>query len=72
MEPTELVVAKINATVKILEWAKETIEPGIGGSPQALHAALTEAFRSVYRGISETVASGEVEVDVRQVTTTSS
>lgn len=71
MESNDLIIAKINATVKILEWAKDAIEPGISGNPQALHLALTEAFRQVYRGVSETVAAEEVEVEVRAVTGTS-
>ena len=66
MESNEIIIAKINATVS-LEWAKDAIEPGIGGNAQALHAALTEAFKQVYRGVSEAVATEEVEVEVRAV-----
>lgn len=55
-EAHELVVAKINAAIKILEWAKDDIEPGIGGNPQQLHAALADAFKSIYRTVSEAVA----------------
>jgi len=57
MEPHDLVVAKINAAIKILEWAKDDIEPGIGGNPQQLHVALAEAFKVVYRTVSEAVAA---------------
>jgi len=57
MESHELVVAKINAAIKILEWAKDGIEPGIGGNPQQLHVALAEAFKVVYRTVSEAVAA---------------
>jgi hypothetical protein len=57
MESDELTVAKINATVKILEWAKDGIEPGIGGSPQELHSALASAFKAVYHAVSETITS---------------
>jgi hypothetical protein len=67
MEPNEIVIAKISATVKILEWTKDAIEPGIGGNAQALHTALTEAFKQVYLGISEAVATKEVDVEVRAV-----
>ncbi len=56
MESHELVVAKINAAVKILEWAKDDIEPGIGGTPVQMYAALAEAFKEVYAKVSEAVA----------------
>jgi hypothetical protein len=54
----ELTVAKINAAVKILEWSKDDIEPGIGGTPNQLHVALADAFRSVYNIVSEAVGPG--------------
>jgi hypothetical protein len=51
----ELTVAKINAAVKILEWSKDQIEPGIGGTPTQMHVALADAFRTVYNIVSEAV-----------------
>jgi len=63
MEPHDLVVAKINAAIKILEWAKDDIEPGIGGNPQQLHVALAEAFKVVYRTVSEAVAAEQQTVE---------
>lgn len=54
----ELTVAKINAAVKILEWSKDNIEPGIGGTPTQLHVALADAFRTVYNIVSEAVGPG--------------
>jgi len=53
----ELTVAKINAALKIIEWSKDDIEPGISGNPNQLHVALAEAFRSVYGVISEAVGA---------------
>ena len=58
MARDELTVAKINAAVKILEWSKDDIEPGIGGTPNQLHVALADAFRSVYQIVSEAVGPG--------------
>ncbi len=58
MAKDELTVAKINATVKILEWSKDDIEPGIGGTPTQLHVALADAFRTVYNIVSEAVGPG--------------
>ncbi len=58
---TELIVAKINAAVKILEWAKDDIEPGIGQTPRTRQAALGEAFKTVYAAISEAIA-----IDLRE------
>lgn len=66
MESDELIVAKINATVKILEWAKDGIEPGIGGNPQAMHAALADAFKQVYKAISDTIATEVADKEVRR------
>ena len=54
----ELTVAKINAALKILEWSKDDIEPGIGGTPTQLYVALAEAFRSVYQIVSESIEPG--------------
>ena len=51
----DLTVAKINATVKILEWSREAIEPGIGGTPNQLHIALADAFRVVFDIVSAAV-----------------
>jgi hypothetical protein len=51
----ELTVAKINAAIKILEWSKDDIEPGIGGTPTQMHVALADAFRTVFNIVSETV-----------------
>lgn len=56
----ELTVAKINAATKILEWAKDDIEPGIDGVPKEMHLALAEAFKAVYRMVGEAVAEGEL------------
>jgi len=55
----ELTVAKINATVKILEWSKDDLEPGVGGTPSQLHIALSEAFRAIYNVVSEAVGPGQ-------------
>jgi len=57
----ELTVAKINASIKILEWSKDDIEPGIGGSPAQLHVALAEAFRAIYD-----IVSGSVGVSTEE------
>lgn len=61
MARDDLTVAKINASVKILEWAREGLEPGVGGTPGQLHIALAEAFRAIYSVVDETVgpSSGE-------------
>ncbi len=55
MQPHELVAAKINATLKILEWARDDIEPGIGGTPDRAHIAIAQAFKEVYRILGEVV-----------------
>lgn len=55
MAKDELTVAKINAALKIVEWSKDDIEPGISGNPNQLHVALAEAFRTVYGVVSEAV-----------------
>jgi hypothetical protein len=55
----ELTTAKINAALKILEWSKDDIEPGVGGTPNQLHVALADAFRTVFGIISEAVGSPE-------------
>jgi hypothetical protein len=55
----ELTQAKINAALKILEWSKDDIEPGVGGTPNQLHMALAEAFRTVYDIVSTAVGPGE-------------
>ena len=55
MGKDELAVAKINAALKILEWSKDEIEPGIGGTPNQLHIALADAFRVIYGIVSESV-----------------
>ncbi|MGH2461896.1 MAG: hypothetical protein ACRDIY_23825 [Chloroflexota bacterium] len=57
MAKDELTVAKINAALKILEWSKDDIEPGISGNPSQLHVALSEAFRTVYEIVGEAVGS---------------
>jgi len=51
----ELLVAKINASLRILEWSKDAVEPGIGGSPSQLHVALAEAFRTIFGVVSEAI-----------------
>lgn len=61
MARDDLTVAKINATVKILEWAREGLEPGVGGTPGQLHVALVEAFRAIYSVVNETVGPGSGE-----------
>jgi hypothetical protein len=55
----ELTVAKINAAVKILEWSKDDLEPGIGGTPTQPHVALADAFKTIYNMISEAVGPGQ-------------
>lgn len=65
----DLIVAKINAAVKILEWAREGVEPGIGGTPGQLHVALAEAFRAIYSVVDETVGEGSKESDGESVET---
>lgn len=55
MGKDDLTVAKINAALKILEWSKDEIEPGIGGTPNQLHIALADAFRAIYDIVSESV-----------------
>ncbi len=57
MPKDDLTVAKINAALKILEWSKDDIEPGISGNPNQLHVALAEAFKTVYGVVSEAVGS---------------
>lgn len=69
MAKEELTVAKINAALKILEWSKDDIEPGISGNPNQLHVALAEAFRTVYAVVSEAIgvsASEETEEAAKQ------
>lgn len=63
MESHELIVAKINAAVKIVEWAKDDIEPGIGGNPPQLHVALAEAFKVVYQTVSDAVAADQAKLE---------
>jgi len=53
----ELTIAKINAALRILEWAKDDIEPGIGDNPRETHLALAEAFVRVFRTIDAVVDS---------------
>jgi hypothetical protein len=55
MQPNDLTAAKINATLKILEWARGDIEPGIGNTPQKAHIALAEAFREIYGIVDEAI-----------------
>lgn len=57
MSKDELTVAKINAALKILEWSKDDIEPGISGTPSQLYVALAEAFRSIYQIVSESIGN---------------
>lgn len=63
MAKDELTVAKINAALKIVEWSKDDVEPGISGNPNQLHVALAEAFRTVYSLISEAVGPGAASSD---------
>lgn len=58
MPKDELTAAKINAALKIIEWSKDDIEPGIGGTPGQLYIALAEAFRSVYGILSDAIGPG--------------
>lgn len=58
MQPNDLIAAKINATLKILEWARGDIEPGIAGAPAKAHIALAEAFREIY-----SIVDGAIQVD---------
>lgn len=55
MQPNELTTAKINATLKILEWSRDDIEPGIAGAPDRAHIALAEAFGEIYRILGEAI-----------------
>ena len=55
MQPSDLISAKINATLKILEWARGDIEPGIDGTPAKTHVALAEAFRETYLILDEAI-----------------
>jgi hypothetical protein len=61
MQPHELVSAKINAALRILEWARGDIEPGISGTPEKAHIALAEAFREIYLIVEDTIPSGRAE-----------
>jgi hypothetical protein len=55
MQPNELAAAKINATLKILEWSKDDIEPGIDGAPEKAHIALAEAFREIFEILGQAI-----------------
>ena len=59
MGKDDLTAAKINAALKILEWSKDDIEPGVGGTPNQLHVALADAFRTVFGIISDAVGTPE-------------
>lgn|GEM_PF-4071366 len=63
----DLTVAKINAALKILEWSKDDIEPGIGGTPTQLYVALAEAFKSVYQIVSESIEANVGEDETTEV-----
>ena len=63
MAKDELTVAKINAALKIIEWSKDDVEPGISGNPNQLHVALAEAFRTVYDVVSAAVDAGLTSED---------
>jgi len=55
MQPNVLTAAKINATLKILEWSRDDIEPGIDGAPDKAHVALAQAFKVIYQIIGEAI-----------------
>ncbi len=55
--PETLRNAKIQAALKIIEWSRDSIEPGIGGNPHEFHEALALAFQKTYRMISEVIDS---------------
>jgi hypothetical protein len=55
MQPNELTNAKIQAALKILEWSRDDIEPGIDGAADKAHIALAEAFKEIYEILGEAI-----------------
>ena len=55
--------AKIQATLKIIEWSRDDIEPGIDGNPSEKHLALSAAFQQTYKMISETIDGDSADTD---------
>lgn len=55
--------AKIQATLKIIEWSRDDIEPGIDGNPSEKHLALSAAFQQAYKMISEVVDGDSADAD---------
>lgn len=55
--------AKIQATLKIIEWSRDDIEPGIDGNPSEKHLALSAAFQQTYKMISETIDGDSADAD---------
>ena len=53
--PQSLRQAKILAALKIVEWSRDSVEPGIGGNPPEMHVTLALAFQKAYQMVSEVV-----------------
>ncbi len=55
--------AKIQATLRIIEWSRDDIEPGIDGNPSEKHLALSAAFQQTYKMISEVIDGDSADAD---------
>ena len=55
--------AKIQATLRIIEWSRDDIEPGIDGNPSDKHLALSAAFQQTYKMISEVIDGDSADAD---------
>ena len=55
--------AKIQATLRIIEWSRDDIEPGIDGNPSEKHLALSTAFQQTYKMISEVIDGDSADAD---------
>ncbi len=55
--------AKIQATLRIIEWSRDDIEPGIDGNPSEKHLALSAAFQQTYKMISEVIDGDSANAD---------
>ena len=55
--------SKIQATLRIIEWSRDDIEPGIDGNPSAKHLALSAAFQETYKMISEVIDGDSADPD---------
>ncbi len=55
--------AKIQATLRIIEWSRDDIEPGIDGNPSEKHLALSAAFQQTYKLISEVIDGDSADAD---------